>query len=91
MNSNEFSLLPIQIDTKTNPLIKRRGCVGRRWFTSSVFLPFSEVCSDSVFADVKQRITGMCCQLETLVYLTDTDTVKKEMLDLRSEGTAVAP
>lgn len=43
-------------------------------FSFSVFLLFLDVCSDPqcLSADVKQRTTGMHCQMETLVYLRDT-------------------
>lgn len=58
--------------------------------TFSVSLLFSDVCSDSqcLSADVKQR-AGMCCQMETLVYVTGADT-SRERLNLRSEGPAAA-
>lgn len=57
----------------------------------SVLLSFSHVCRDSrcLSADVKQRTTGMHCQMETLVYLTDTNTGRRR-LSLRPEGPAAA-
>lgn len=54
-----------------------------------VVLLFPDVCSDSrcLSADVKQRVTGMRCQMEPLVYFTDTDT-DRERLNLWFEGPA---
>lgn len=60
-------------------------------FSFSVFLLFLDVCSDPqcLSADVKQRTAGMQCQLETLVYLTDTDR-DLERLSLRFKSPTMA-
>lgn len=61
------------LETKAEMLCNysaRSGVFSPTVLSFSVFLSFSHVCSDSQHlpADVKQRTTGMHCQMETGLY-----------------------